>query len=91
MGWTVELSELARKHLRQLDPPEARRILRFLEERIATAADPRLLGQALKGSELGQLWRYRIGDYRVIADIDDGRVTVLVVRIGHRGDIYRRN
>lgn len=90
MGWTLELSELARKNLRQLDPPDVRRVLRFLDEPVARAADPRLLDQGLKGSELGQFWRYRVGDYRIIAAIDDQRVTVLVVRIGHRGDVYRR-
>lgn len=89
MGWAIELSELARRNLRRLDPQDAHRILRYLQERIATAADPRLLGQPLKGASLGNFWRYRVGDHRVVADIDDGRITVLVVRIGHRRDVYR--
>lgn len=89
MGWNIELSEAAQKSLRKFDRAQAQRILRFLDERLATAPDPRQLGQALKGSTLGEFWRYRIGDYRVIAHLDDGRITLLVVAIGHRREIYR--
>lgn len=89
MGWTVEVSAGARKALSKLDPPAARTILRFLDEKVARAADPRTAGRPLAGSSLGNFWRYRVGDYRVIADIQDATVTVLVVRIGHRGEVYR--
>ena len=90
MVWRVEISGGPRKALSKLDRQASRRILIYLDEHVARAADPRSVGKALTGSTLGNLWRYRVGDYRVIADIRDEIVTVLVVRIGHRGDVYRR-
>lgn len=89
MQWRVEFAASAARSLRKLDPPMARRILRFLNERVAPSADPRSLGQALKGSELGAFWKYRVGDYRIVARIEDSAVRILVVRLGHRSDIYR--
>lgn len=90
MAWTIELSALARKNLAALDPQIARRILTFLNERLARGDDPRALGEPLRGERLGMLWKYRIGDYRVIAGIEDQSLRVLVVRIGHRRQVYRR-
>ncbi|MCE7951745.1 MAG: type II toxin-antitoxin system RelE/ParE family toxin [Xanthomonadales bacterium PRO7] len=89
MAWRIELSALAHKTLRSLDRAVAQRILRFLHERIAPAHDPRSVGEALKGSKLGGFWKYRVGDYRLIAHIDDGVALVLVLRIGHRREVYR--
>ena len=89
MEWRVEFDPAADRELRRLDPPETRRILRFLFERVAGSADPRRIGEALKGSKLGEFWKYRVGDYRVIARIEDKEIRVLVVRIGHRRAIYR--
>jgi len=89
MVWRVEFSAGVEKSLKRLDPQEVRRILSFLHQRVALAENPRLVGQALKGSELGQFWKYRVGDYRVIADLQDSKVTVLVVRIGNRREVYR--
>jgi mRNA interferase RelE/StbE len=60
-----------------------------LFERVATLDDPRSIGEALKGSKLGDLWKYRVGDYRVISDIQDGALRVLVVRVGNRREVYR--
>lgn len=71
-----------------MDPPTRKRIRVFLEDRVASLSNPRDIGDPLKG-ELAGLWRYRVGDYRLICDIQDERVTVLVVRIGHRRQIYR--
>ncbi len=88
MTWTVELDERAVKELRKLDRQVQRRILSFLRQRIAIDQDPRRLGQALSGTELS-LWRYRVGDYRVICQLEDETVVVLVVRIGHRREVYR--
>lgn len=87
--WRVEISAGARKALGKLDPQAARSILTFLDEKVARATDPRRVGKPLAGSALGNFWRYRVGDYRVIADIQDETVTVLVVRIGHRREVYR--
>ena len=88
MVWTVEYAESALRELRKLDRQVARRIVDFMDERIAAAEDPRSTGKALSGS-LGELWRYRVGDYRIVCDIVDQKLNVLVVRIGHRGDIYQ--
>ena len=89
MGWTVELDRAAVRDLRKLDRTAARRILAFLHGRIAALEDPRSVGEALKGSKQGEFWKYRVGDYRVIARIEDGAVRVLVVRIGNRRNVYR--
>lgn len=88
MAWRIELSGLAQKNLRALDRQNAVRILRFLRDRLAPLEDPRSIGEALKGARLGGFWKYRVGDYRIIADIDDGAVRVLVVRIGDRREVY---
>lgn len=89
MAWRIELSETAKKQLRRLDQTVARRITLYLSERVARSDDPRKLGKALTGSELGAYWRYRVGDYRMICELQDGRLVVLVLTIGHRGDVYR--
>ncbi len=89
MAWTVEFDPAAAKELRKLDPPVARRIVAFLRERLAVLDDPRSIGEALRGSVLGEYWKYRLGDHRVIARILDGRVLIVVVRVGHRRQVYR--
>jgi mRNA interferase RelE/StbE len=89
MAWTVDLSGQAQKHLDQLDPQIARRILAFLNERVACSDDPRSIGEALQGSRLGEFWKYRVGDYRIISRIEDDCVRVFVVRVGHRQQVYR--
>lgn len=90
MAWKVELTPLAEKNLSKLDPQIARRILSFLHSRLAVMDDPRSLGEALKGSELGELWKYRVGDYRIISGIEDKKLTIYVVRIGNRREVYRK-
>jgi len=89
MAWTVEFSATAERELASLDRQDARRILKFLHERIAKLEDPRSIGKALTGPRLGELWRYRVGDYRLICKIEDVRLVVLVLRVGHRKEIYR--
>ncbi len=89
MAWNVELSESADRELGKLDPRDRKRILRFLYERLARLENPRGLGEALHGSRLGEFWRYRVGDYRLISKIEDDRLVVLVLRVGHRKEIYR--
>lgn len=84
MVWTVEIGASAKKELAGIDGSQAKRIVAFLRERVSNADDPRRLGTRLKGEQLGDLWRYRVGDYRVIAAIDDEVFRVLVVRVGHR-------
>jgi mRNA interferase RelE/StbE len=89
MAWTVEFEAAALKELDRLDPPDAKRILRFMAERVATGSDPRVIGEPLKGSRFAGLWKYRVGGFRVICQILDEAVTILVVRIGHRREVYR--
>ena len=90
MAWAVEFDPAAAKELRKLDPPVARRIVAFLRERVAVLDDPRSIGEALRGDTLDEFWKYRLGDHRVIARIVDRRVLIVVVRIGHRREVYRR-
>ena len=89
MAWKIEFSAQAARELDKLDPPQAKRILNFLRERLAPLENPRSIGQALRGSELGEFWKYRVGDYRLICKIEDDQVLILVLRIGHRREIYR--
>lgn len=88
MAWTVDYTDTARTQLRKLDKQTARRIVDFMDERVAGADDPRSTGKALSGP-LGGLWRYRVGDCRVICDIQDGALRVLVVQLGNRREVYR--
>ncbi|MGA3012377.1 MAG: type II toxin-antitoxin system RelE/ParE family toxin [Terracidiphilus sp.] len=88
MAWTIEYAETAKKQLRKLDKITARRIVDFMDERVALSNDLRATGKALKGP-LGDLWRYRVGDYRVICEIQDKLLTVLVLQIGNRREVYR--
>ncbi|MCC7517358.1 MAG: type II toxin-antitoxin system RelE/ParE family toxin [Pseudomonadales bacterium] len=87
MTWSVEFDDAARKELRQLDHQAQQAILRYLRERIATDEDPRRFGKALS-RELAGLWRYRIQNYRLICHIENQTLTVLVLRVGHRKDVY---
>jgi mRNA interferase RelE/StbE len=79
MAWKVELSPGADRDLDKLDPQHARRILKFLFERVAHLDNPRSIGEALQGQRLEEFWRYRVGDYRLICRIQDERLVVLVI------------
>ena len=89
MAWTIEYTDTAKRQLRKLDRQAARRILNFMDQRVGKSSNPRDLGKALTGETLGVFWRYRVGDYRVICDIQDKRLLVLVVHIGNRREVYR--
>lgn len=91
LAWRIEFDAAAMKDLSRLDQPVARRITRFLRERVAPLDQPRALGEALRGSRLGDFWKYRVGDYRIIASIEDDALRVLVVRVGNRREIYKSN
>jgi mRNA interferase RelE/StbE len=86
--WEIDYADTAKAQLRKLDKQMARRILDFMDERIAGLENPRSTGKALTGP-LGGLWRYRVGDCRVICDIQEGALRVLVVQVGNRREIYR--
>ena len=87
MAWRIEISETARRSLSKLDRAAAKRITSFLRERLAVSPNPRILGKPLHGP-LRQYWRYRIGDYRLICDIQDQVMRILVLDAGNRKDIY---
>lgn len=89
MGWKIEFVRSVEKDLKHIGPEAARRILRFLRERISILDDPRAIGEPLHGPELGRFWKYRVGQYRIIASIEDSELVILVVRVGHRRDVYR--
>lgn len=89
MTWRIEFERAAARELDKLDSQSAGRVLRFLRDRVARLDDPRSIGQALKGDRFGEFWRYRVGDHRVIARIEDAAGLILVLRIGHRREVYR--
>jgi mRNA interferase RelE/StbE len=88
LAWRIELTETANKQLAKLDKIEAKRIIKFLRERLAVSDNPRNIGKALSGP-LSGLWRYRVGDYRLICEIQDGVLCVLVLKIGNRREVYK--
>ena len=89
MAWNLELSPRAQQQLDKLDKTAARRIAKFLYERVGRLKDPRQIGEPLQGT-LSGLWRYRVGDYRIICTLEHDRLVVLVLRIGHRREVYKR-
>ena len=89
MVWRIELSETAEKQFSKLDRPMAQRIQSFLRERVAILEDPRSIGDALKGSELGEFWKYRVGDRRLICKIQDQKIVITVLSLGNRREVYR--
>jgi mRNA interferase RelE/StbE len=90
LAWKINYTETALKQLRKLDRSTARRLIDFMAERIGPQTNPRAQGKALRGPEFSSLWRYRVGDYRILCDIQDGTLCVLVIEVGHRREIYRR-
>ncbi len=89
MAWQIEFDPGALKDLRKIDKPIQVRLLGFLRSRLSTLDDPRSIGEALSGQRMGSYWKYRVGDWRIICDIQDQRIVVRVLRIGNRREIYR--
>ena len=89
MAWIIEIDPAAEKELDKLDPQQARRILKFLFDRLTHLDNPRSIGEALKGSRFDTLWKYRVGDYRIITSLEDDVARILVVKIGDRKEVYR--
>lgn len=86
--WQIEITRTATKQITKLDRQAQKAILKFLRGRLSTAENPRQWGSALQGDKRG-LWRYHVGDYRLICDIQDEKVIVLVLEVAHRKDVYR--
>ena len=89
MAWTIEYAQSSRKPMERLDPMVRRRIREFLSVRIAMLDDLRQLGEALQSTRYARIWRYRVGVYRILVDIRNDVLTVIVVGVGHRGEVYR--
>ena len=89
MAFEIEFDPDAVKDLKKLDRPTQRRLVGFLKERIAPLENPRELGEALAGAKLGNYWKYRVGDYRLISSIEDNKLVILIVRTGNRRDVYQ--
>ncbi len=87
MIWQIEFEQAAAREFRKLDPQTQRRIRDYLKNRVLAVDDPRSKGKALKGS-MHVLWRYRIGNYRVVCDIRDSELLILIVRVAHRREVY---
>ena len=85
----AEIDDAAKKDLTKLDKPLAKRITTFLRGHVAVLDDPRSIGEALKGSKLGDFWKYHVGDYRIISNIEDGALRILVVKVGNRREVCR--
>ena len=89
MAWRIEYGREAEKEIAKLDRQVAQRIIKCMGSRVAKLDNPRRIGEALTGSTLGEYWKYRVGDYRIIAEIQDARLIVQVVRVGNRREVYR--
>lgn len=87
MGWTIKFDSKVEKSLLKLGKPAAKQILSYLKNNVLERDDPRTLGKELKGN-LGGLWRYRVENYRIICSIEDDKMVILVVRVGHRKNVY---
>lgn len=88
MTWKIEFDTSVEKDLKKLGHTAQKKILKYIKEKILTSENPRLLGKSLSG-KLSDIWRYRIGDYRLLAKIEDEHFVVLVIHVGHRKDVYR--
>ena len=89
MAWTIKYTETSQRQLKKLDRSLALRVLDYMDERIATLEDPRNQGKNLVGPKMGSNWRYRVGDLRVICDLQDQVLLILVIEIGHRRKVDR--
>ncbi len=90
MAYKVEFDPAALKDLKQLDRQIQKRLVTFLRDRVAVLDNPRSIGEALAGASLGNYWKYRVGDWRIVCDIQDKRIIVRVLRIGNRREVYRQ-
>jgi len=88
LAWAVEISATAERQMAKLDRAVQSRIVRFLRERVVPSDDPRALGKPLRGERAG-LWRFRVGDFRLICEIQHPRLTLLVLYVAHRKEVYR--
>jgi mRNA interferase RelE/StbE len=89
LAWKIDFIPEVEKALARLGAEAAKRIVKFMRQRVAKLEDPRSIGEPLKGSRFGGLWRYRTGDYRILCELQDEKIRILVVRVGHRREVYK--
>ena len=89
MRWTIKLSNKTSRAIEKLDGVARKKIVKFIVETLPTLDNPRQIGKALQGTDLGSYWRYRVGDYRLVCEIIDNEITILIVEVGHRSKIYK--
>ncbi len=87
MSYKISFSETALKQLRNLDTTSRKRVLTYVNEVLSKIENPRILGKALTG-ELKGLWRYRIGNFRIVCQIQDNKLLILILKIAHRKEVY---
>ena len=87
MGYDVQFSDKAMKSLKQIDRYQAKLVLSWIEKNLIGCENPRLYGKALVGDKRGY-WRYRVGSYRLISEIDDGKIKIDIINVAHRREIY---
>ncbi|WP_104081142.1 type II toxin-antitoxin system RelE/ParE family toxin [Cryobacterium sp. Y11] len=87
MSYTIRFTPRAAKQVRKLDSAPAKRIRDFLEQKLSQLDNPRQLGKKLVNEEF---WRYRVGDYRILTNIDDDQILILVVEVAHRREVYNK-
>lgn len=90
MSWKIEFGAGAAKELKKIGKQDARRIINFLRKRVLAAEHPRAVGEPLRGPKLGRFWKYRVGHFRIIAEIEDSVLVIFVVRVGHRSKVYKK-
>ncbi len=89
MTWNINYAMSVKKDIQKFDVSTRKRLKKFIEDRLAKMENPRTIGGVLTGSKLGQFWKFRVGDYRIISEIQDKILTILIIEIGHRKEIYR--
>lgn len=89
MTWNINYAASVKKDVQKFDVSTRKRLKNFIEDRLAKMENPRTIGGALTGSKLGQFWKFRVGDYRIISEIQDKTLTILIIEIGHRKEVYR--
>ena len=87
LAWMINYTTTARRQLRKMDKSVAKWIVDYMDERVATLSDPRTAGKALRG-KLSNFWRYRVGDYRIICELEDKKLTILILDVDHRKSVY---
>ncbi len=87
MTWTIKYEQQVAKNLKKIDPENRKRIKKFIEERLINSINPKERGESLKGN-LNEYWRWRLGDYRIIGEINENEILIVILKIGHRRNIY---